>query len=245
MRCRGCADPSRSDIEIQTIKRTMTEAAHVLLINPEELMLLGLALAPEATRYDAIGQSTKTWQSLTSFFVDAVEDLASSTPIARSDPRQIVLRCPDTLALRGVEAGPSEIRLHLEWCSIERQIVYFLRDPGEEWPPEIANVNVVVDVGPRPPPLSVYAHHLAPRLAPAAVLLCTAEDYSTRFHPHFPRVEKPAPPVPDVAQELWRIPVYRFQCLRALILPEQYHVENECSRDHSEECADTGACKSG
>jgi len=218
----------------------MTEAVHVLLVNPEELVLLGLALVPEATHYYAIGTPTRSWQSLTSFLVDAVEDLASSTPIERSDPDQIVLECPDTLTLRGVEAGPEEIRLHLEWCGIERQMIYFLQDPADAWPPEIDGINVVIDVGPTPPPLGAYAHRLAPRLAPAAVLLATADDYSTRFHPFFPRVEKPAPPVPDIVWQMWKIPISWFQCLRALLKPEQYHVVHECSRETSDSREESG-----
>lgn len=78
-----------------------------LLINPEELVLLGLVLAPEVTRYYAIGMPTRSWQSLTSFLVDAIEDLACSPPIESSDPDQVLLECADTLALRQIEADPS------------------------------------------------------------------------------------------------------------------------------------------
>ena len=53
----------------------MTETANALLIQPEELVLLGLALVPEATRYYAIGTPTRCWQSLTTFLVDGVENL--------------------------------------------------------------------------------------------------------------------------------------------------------------------------
>lgn len=142
--------------------------------------------------------------------------------------------CADTLALRQIEAGPSNIRLRLEWCGIERQMVYFLRDPADAWPPEITSIDVVIDVGPQPPPLSAYAHHMAPRLAPAALLLATADDYDSRFHRDFPRVEEPAPPPPEMVRELWSVPVFRFQCLRALLQPHQYHVEHERSREESE-----------
>merc|ERR1711991_457474 len=122
-----------------------------LLINPEELVLFGLPLAPTATQYYAIGQPARCWQSLASFLVDAVEDLARTTPIERSDPDQVLLECADTLALRGVEAGPSQIRLHLEWCGLEREMIYFLRNPADPWPPEITGIDVVIDVGPQPP----------------------------------------------------------------------------------------------
>ena len=223
----------------------MTDTVHVLLLNPEELVLLGLALDPEATHYYAIGTPSRCWQSLTSFLIAAVEDLASSTPIERSDPDQVLLECPDTLALRRIEARPDRIHLSLEWCGTERQLICFLRDPSDVWPPEITSINVVIDVEPTPPPFSVYAHHLGPRLAHAAVLLATADDYDARFHPHFPRVEKPAPPAPDVVQEMWRIPIYRFQCLRALLEPHQYHVEHECSRETSEARADSKTRASG
>ena len=76
-----------------------------------------------------------------------------------------MLECPDTLALRAVEAGPQKIRLHREWCGLERQMASFLRDPAGERAAKITSIDVVVDVGPDPPPLGVYAHHLAPRLA--------------------------------------------------------------------------------
>lgn len=211
-----------------------------LLINPEELVLLGLVLAPEVTRYYAIGMPTRSWQSLTSFLVDAIEDLACSPPIESSDPDQVLLECADTLALRQIEAGPGEIRLHLEWCGMEREMVYFIRDPADAWPQEITGIDVVIDVGPQPPPLSDYVNCLAPRLAPAAVLLATADDHDTRFYPFFPRVEKPAPPVPGIVREMWRLPIYRFQCLRALLEPHQHDVEHEISRERREE-SDDGA----
>ena len=48
----------------------------------------------------------------------------------RSDPDQVLLECADTLALRQIEAGLSQTCLHLEWCGIKREMVYFLRDPA-------------------------------------------------------------------------------------------------------------------
>lgn len=193
-----------------------TECECVLLINPEELVLLGLRLAPASTRDYAIGQPAKTWQSLTEFFLDALEDLATSTVIATPSERAVV---------QSIEARAEQIDIRFEWRGLKRQLVYFLRNPADKWPPEIARVKVVVDVGPQPPALGSYAHRLKPTLAPKAVLLATAEDYNTRIYPFIPQVEKP--PMPDAAHELWSVPIYRFRCLRALLEPERCMCDEE------------------
>ena len=163
--------------------------------------------------------------------VDAIEELAtrSATSTAAATLGQAELECPDTLAIRGVEAGPDKIQLSLEWCGLEREMIYFLQDPSDPWPPQITGVNVVIDVGPNSTPLSAYANHLAPVPNSAAVLLATADDYDARFHPFFSRVEKPPTPVPGIVQELRSTPAHRFQCLRALLQPELYRVADESS----------------
>lgn len=200
-----------------------------LLINPEELIELGLVLVPDATHYFAAGEPSKSWQSLAGFIVAALDDLATTHPTEGGRPvdATLAIPCSDTLAVRSVEAGPHEIRVHFEWCGIEREIVYFLRDFGKEWSPEMSDVNVVIDLGPHTTPLGEYAHHLAPALAPKATLLATEDAYDARWYPFFPRVEKPAPPRPDVAAEFCGTPVWRFQCLRALIEPTKYRVNEE------------------
>lgn len=101
-----------------------------LLINPEELIELGLVLVPDATHYSAAGEPSKSWQSLAGFIVAALDDLATTHPTEGGRPvdATLAIPCSDTLAVRSVEAGPHEIRVHFEWCGIEREIVYFLRD---------------------------------------------------------------------------------------------------------------------
>ena len=200
-----------------------------LLINPEELIVLGLVLVPDATHYFAIGEPTKSWQSLAGFIVAALDDLAATRPATnngRPVDTTLVIPCSDTLAVRSVEAGPHEIRVQLEWCGIERAIVYFLHDFGKEWSPEVSDVNVVIDLGPHTTPMGKYADHIAPALAPRATLLATEDAYDARWYPFFPRVEKPAPPRPDVAAEFYGNPVWRIQCLCSLE-PTKYRVSEE------------------
>jgi hypothetical protein len=212
----------------------------VLLINPEELMLLGLTLVPEASRYFAIGEPSKSWQSLVTFLVDALEDLAScwpqddnsQTPRCRAQIGEtggFALQCPDTLAVRNVEAGPHKIRIQLEWCGREREMIYFLCDIRNKWPVEVSDANVVIDIGPNSHQLNSYAQQLSPILAPKAILLATAEDYDSRFYPYFPHIEKPRPPKPNAVATLFGTSIYRFECLRALLEPQRHQTSEECA----------------
>ena len=170
-------------------------------------------------------------QSLATFLVGTIQELAkrSGTCTSAATLGHTERECPDTLAIRGVEAGLDKLHLNLKWCGQEREMIYFLQDPSDPWPHQHTRVNVVIDVGPNSTPLSAYANHLAPVPNSAAVLLATADDYDARFHPFFSRVEKPPTPVPGIVQELRSTPAHRFQCLRALLQPELYRVADESS----------------
>ena len=198
----------------------------VLLINPGELLLLGLVLAPHAQRYVAIGEPKWPWHALAAFLVAALDDLATNDP-SGACIGEIEVACADTIAVRSVEASPEQILIQLEWCGLERELVYFLRDLGDEWPGTVGNVNIAIDVGPQSPALGTFANHLAPTLAPKAVLLAPADDYDEGWHPFFPDVEKPPPPKPSAVAELWGTPVFRFEALRALLEPEVHQVIHE------------------
>jgi len=212
----------------------MNKGERVLLINPQELTALCLYVAPEATHFFCIGEPARSWEELTAFLLRAFHEAQQAHHTdhhlhqSPSDGSPLPLPLSDTFAIRNVDAGPEKLHIQLEWCGRARHITYFFQDVvAAEWPLEIDNINMVVDIGPSTPPLSAHLHQLGPRLSPTAVLLATAGDYDERWFPHFPRVEKPAPPQPDTVTELWGVTVYRFQALRALLQPHQYKVPDE------------------
>jgi hypothetical protein len=208
----------------------------VLLLEPDLDVLAGLFLFPDATTFWALGEPfSADWLGTTVVVLQIMETMEGRLKYGRGSVAAAYAKLvsPEPIRVKSVQADRHGLRACFDWKGVSREVVYFFRGLCDEWPKDIQGVNAVVDYG-EGTPLSAFQEELCATLAPGAKLYAMAETYDQDWYPFFPRVEKSAPPPPALVDESWDDGLWGFSCLRSLLEPAKFMVEDEAS-----ETADT------